>query len=60
MWDYITEKIDIQKDVYDQSMRKKEQKKLQYNKRVTTMYFSLIDFVLLKNCTPYLGKDIER
>ena len=59
VWDYIIWKIDIQKDVYDRSIRKKKQEKLWYNKRVKTQYFSLGDFLLLKDLTPHLGKLTE-
>ncbi len=60
VWDYMAQRIDIREDVYDRSMRKKEQEKLQYDKRVKMQYFSLGNFVLLKDSTLYLGKLTER
>ena len=56
----MAQKNDIWEDRYDWSMRKKEQEKLQYDKGVKTQYFSLGDFVLLKNSIPYLEKLIEQ
>ena len=32
VWDYMAQKIDIRKDVYDRSMKKKEQEKNRYDK----------------------------
>ncbi len=60
VWDYIVQKIDIREDVYDWSMRKKEQKKLRYNKGIKMQYFSPSDFVLLKDSTSYLKKLTEQ
>ncbi len=45
--------------MYDRSIKKKEQEKLQYDKEVKTQYFSPGDFVLLKNSTSHLEKLIE-
>ncbi len=60
VWNYMARRIDIREDVYDRSMRKKEQEKLRYDKRVKMQYFSPGDFVLLKDSTPHLGKLIEQ
>ena len=57
--DYMACKIDIREDVYNWSMRKKEQKKIWYDKRVKTQYFKPGDFVLLKDSIPHLGKLTE-
>ena len=60
VWDYMARKIDIKEDMYDQSMRKKEQEKIRYNKGVKTQYFKPGNFVLLKDSTPHLGKLTEQ
>ena len=49
VWAYMARKIDIREDVYDRSMRKKEQEKIRYDKGVKTQYFKPSDFVLLKD-----------
>ena len=60
VWDYMARRIDIREDVYDRSVRKKEQEKIRYDKGVKTQYFKPGDFVLLKDSTPHLGKLTER
>ena len=57
---YIARKIDITKNLYNQSMIKKELEKIRYDKRVKTYYFKPNYFVLLKNSTPYLNKLTEQ
>lgn len=42
-------KIDIKKDIYNQSVRKKKQKKIRYDKGVKGQYFTPGNFVFLKN-----------
>ena len=56
----MARKIDINEDVYNWSIRKKEQEKIWYNKGVKIHYFNLSDFVLLRNSTPHLEKLTER
>ena len=51
---------DIREDIYDRSVRKKEQEKIRYNKGVKIQYFALSDFVLLRDSTPHLRKPKER
>ena len=60
VWDYIAQKIDIREDVYERSLRKKEQEKIRYDRGVKTQYFTRGDLVLLKNSTPHLGKLTEQ
>ena len=56
IWDYMARRIDIRKEVYGRSIRKKEQEKIRYDRRVKTQYFTLGDLVLLKNSTSHFGK----
>ena len=58
--DYMARRIDMIKHVYNQSMRKKKQEKIRYNKGVKTQYFKPGDFVLLKDSTFHLGKLTEQ
>ena len=60
VWDYMTRKIDIREDVHNQSIRKKEQEKIWYDKGVKMHYFNPGNFVLLRDSTPHLGKLTER
>ena len=60
VWDYIARRIDIREDVYDRSVRKKEQEKIRYDKGVKIQYFKPSDFVLFKDSTPHLGKLTKR
>ena len=60
IWDYMARRIDIREDVYDRSMRKKEQEKIWYDKGVKIQYFKSGDFVLLKDSTPHLAKLTEQ
>ena len=56
VWDYLAQKIDIQEDAYDWSMKKKKQEKIWYDKGVKMQYFFPDDFVLLQNSTSHLRK----
>ena len=60
VWDYMARKIDIREDIHNWSIRKKEQEKIRYNKRVKMQYFNPGNFVLLRDLTPHLGKLTER
>ena len=56
----MARKIDIREEVYGRSVRKKEQKKIRYNRGVKTQYFTLGDLVFIKDSTPHLGKLTEQ
>ena len=56
----MARKIDIREDVYGRLVRKKEQKKIRYDKGVKTQYFTRGDLELLKDSTPHSGKLTER
>ena len=60
LWDYIAQRIDIKEEIYKRSIKKKEHKKIRYNKRVKTKYFTFGNLILLKSITPQLGKLTER
>ena len=60
MWDYMARKIDIREDINNQSIKRKKQEKIRYNKGVKMQYFNLGDFVLFKDLTPYFEKLTER
>lgn len=56
----MVRRIYIREEVYGRPIRKKEQKKIRYNRGVKTQYFTPDDLVLLKNSTPHLGKFTKR
>ena len=56
----MAQKIDIKEEVYGQSVRKKEQEKIRYNREVKIQYFTPSDLVLLKDSTSYFGKLTEQ
>lgn len=56
----MSQRINIKKEVYRRSNRKKEQEKIRYNKKVKTQYFTLNDLILFKDLTFHLGKLIEQ
>lgn len=53
---YITEKIGIREDVYNQLIRKKEQEKDWYNEEVKVQYYKHNNCIFLKILSQYLGK----
>ena len=56
----MAQKIDIREDMHNCSIKRKEQKKIWYDKRVKMQYFNYGNFVLFRDSTPHLGKLAER
>lgn len=46
IWDYMAQKIDIKKGVYEKLIGKKEQEKIRYDRKVKMQYFTPGNFVL--------------
>lgn len=55
----MVRKINTRKEVYGRSVKKKEQKKIKYNRGVKTQQFILDNLILLKDSIPHLRKPIE-
>lgn len=55
----MAHKIDIKEDIYNQSVRKKKQKKIQYDKGVKRQYFTPGNLVFVKNSISNFEKLIK-
>lgn len=56
----MAQRINIKQEIYWRLNRKKELKKIRYNRKVKMQFFILYDLVLLKNLTLYFRKLIEQ
>lgn len=59
VWDYMAQKIDIRENIHNQSIKKKEQKKIRYNKKVKMQYFKPGNLYFLET-QPHTLENLQR